>query len=181
MNGVRMTDAELNSAYEAYSDMVFRIAYLQTKSQAQAEDIHQDVFLALVQYSDRIRDEEHLKAWLSRVTQNACRKHFRSFWIKRTVFYDDTLSKEQDTAPAGMEAQAEGRVEDALEAAEEKAMLLEHVQRLPEKNRVVIHLFYYENLSVKEIAYSLGITEQNVKTRLSRARDQLREMMGGKR
>ena len=67
MNGVRMTNDELSQAYLKYCDMVYRIALLRTKSQAQAEDIQQDVFMALVRYSDRIRSEEHLKAWLIRV------------------------------------------------------------------------------------------------------------------
>ena len=62
-----MTDEELTEAYETYCNMVFRIAYVQTKSRTEAEDIQQTVFLALVRYSDRIRSQEHLKAWLIRV------------------------------------------------------------------------------------------------------------------
>ena len=58
-------------------------------------------------------------------------------------------------------------------------ILLSTVWLLPEKSRNVIHLFYYEEMSVREIARCTGLTEQNVKTRLSRARDQLRQMMGG--
>ena len=181
MNGVRMTDTELTDAYQTYADMIYRIAFVQTKSKAQAEDIQQDVFMALVQYSDRIRDWDHLKAWLIRVTQNACRKHFRSFWIKWTVLYDDSIYKEQDIDIDGMAVLTSEGTIDALETKEKQEMLLEQVERLPEKSRAVIHLFYYEEMSVKEIANSLGITEQNVKTRLSRARDQLRGIMGGKR
>ena len=60
MTGVRMTDRELTQAYETYRDMVYRIAFVKTKSKAQAEDIQQEVFLALVRYSDRIRDGQHL-------------------------------------------------------------------------------------------------------------------------
>ena len=179
INGVHMTDAELTEAYRKYCDMVYRIALVQTKSQAQAEDIQQDVFLALVRYSDRIRDEEHLKAWLIRVTQNACRKHFRSLWIKLTVLYDDTLRKEQETDGDGMAVQAGTVSPDPTEAEDDALVLRENVERLPEKSRNVIHLFYYEEMPIREIARCTGLTEQNVKTRLSRARDQLRQMMGG--
>ena len=73
-----MTDEELTRAYIQYVDMVFRIALVMTKNRADAEDIQQDVFLALVRYSYRIQSEKHLKAWLIRVTKNACRKHFRT-------------------------------------------------------------------------------------------------------
>jgi len=179
MNGVRMTDRELTEAYEAYSDMVYRIALTHTKSTAQAEDIQQDVFLALVRYSDRIRSEAHLKAWLIRVTVNACRKHFRSLWIRLTVLYDDTLMKEQEQEQdSGLAVAAAPGSDPGGGDDEEPEVLREAVEALPESSRTVIHLFYYEELPVKEIARILGLSEQNVKTRLSRARDQLRQRIG---
>ena len=182
INGTRMTDEELTRAYETYCDMVFRIALVQTKSRAQAEDIQQDVFLALVRYSDRIRSEEHLKAWLIRVTRNACKKHFRSLWIRLTVLYDDTLYKEQETGDGGMAVAAgpTGAEPSGGDPAEDDEMdvVREAVEQLPPNSRAVIHLFYYEEMSVREIARSLGISEANAKTRLSRARDQLRNVLG---
>ncbi len=172
-----MTDAELTSAYHTYCDMVYRIAYVQTKSQAQAEDIQQDVFLALVRYSERIRSEEHLKAWLIRVTQNACRKHFRSLWFKLTVLFDDTRLKEQeqDGMPSALSAPG---MEEANPGSDDTELMQEAVESLPDSYRSIIHLFYYEDMSVREIARALGISEQNVKTRLSRARDRIRQQWG---
>ena len=176
MNGARMTDQELTEAYETYRDMVYRIAINRTKDPAKAEDIQQEVFLALVRYSDRIQNEAHLKSWLIRVTVNACHKHFKSLWIRLTVLYDDTLMKKQEESgglPAPPGSDPGGSEED--EAVE---VLRDAVEALPENSRTVIHLFYYEELPVKEIARILGLTEQNVKTRLSRARDQLRQRVG---
>ena len=178
-NGVRMTDEELTCAYNTYCDMVYRIALVQTKSRSQAEDIQQDVFLALVRYSDRIRSEEHLKAWLIRVTQCACKKHFRSLWIKLVMLYDDTFDR--DTGPGLPEPKDPGGYpgqEDDDHPLDD--LVLEQVEALPESSRSVIHLFYYENLSVREIAGILRISEQNVKTRLSRAREKLRQQLEGK-
>ena len=164
----------MTAAYEAYSDMVYRIAFVQTKNRAQAEDIQQEVFLALVRYSNRIRNEKHLKAWLIRVAQNACRKHFRSLWIKLTVQYDDATYKEQEEN--GQQSTVPGA--DAEEdAREETELVQEMVEKLPESSRAVIHLFYYEEMSIREIAQALNITEQNVKTRLSRARDRLKKQL----
>lgn len=171
MTGVRMTDRELTQAYETYRDMVYRIAFVKTKSKAQAEDIQQEVFLALVRYSDRIRDGQHLKAWLIRVTQNACKKHFRSLWVKLTVLYDDSLYKEQES-----EAEAPGEPPPEEEAAQDAALVTELVEKLPESSRIVAHLFYYEQLSIRQIAQTLNLTEATVKTRLSRARDRLRQL-----
>ena len=172
-----MTDAELAIAYETYRDMVFRIAYVQTKSKAQAEDIQQDVFLALVRYSDRIRDEKHLKAWLIRVTQNACKKHFRSLWIKLTVLYDDSLYKEQETDEDGAAVASAVSPGPGEGDSEETEIVQEAVEQLSEPARAVIHLVYYEQMSVREIANALGISEANVKTRLSRARADLRQLL----
>ena len=169
-----MTDAELTAAYETYSDMVFRIAFVQTKNRAQAEDIQQEVFLALVRYSDRIQNEQHLKAWLIRVAQNACKKHFRSLWIKLTVLYDDAIYKEQEESSPDMAIPGADAEADAQEEAE---FVREMVEKLPESSRAVIHLFYYEEMSVREIARALNISEQNVKTRLSRARDKLKKQL----
>lgn len=176
MNGKRMTDEELTRAYETYCDMVFRIAYSRTKSIAHAEDIQQDVFLAMVRYSDRIRDEQHLKAWLIRVTQNACKKHFRSLWIRLTVMYDDELYKEQeDKGENGVTNNLDQTPSDAEDDRIE--LIQEMVEKLPEISRVIVHLFYYEKMSVREIAHAVGMSEQNVKTRLSRARDKLRQWL----
>ena len=179
MNGVRMTNDELSQAYLKYCDMVYRIALLRTKSQAQAEDIQQDVFMALVRYSDRIRSEEHLKAWLIRVTQSACKKHFRSLWVRLTVQYDDDLSKdESENRPPDVNQSDWNEQEERDHPYDE--LVREEVEALPETSRTVIHLFYYEEMSVREIARTLRISEQNVKTRLSRARDKLRQQMGSK-
>ena len=172
-----MSDAELTRAYLDYSDMVYRIALVQTKSRAQAEDIQQEVFMALVRYSDRIHSEAHLKAWLIRVTQNACHKHYRSLWIKLTVLYDDTLYKENEGDSAPEDPGGYPGADDPDHLYDE--VVQEAVEKLPENYRIVIHLFYYEEMPVRDIAKALNTSEQNVKTRLSRARDKLRQQLEG--
>lgn len=172
-----MTDAELTKAYTDYADMVYRIALVRTKSRAQAEDIQQDVFMALVRYSDRIRSEAHLKAWLIRVTENACHKHYRSLWIKLTVLYDDALYKETDSGSAPPDPGGYPGADDPDHLYDE--VVQEAVEQLPDNYRTVVHLFYYEEMPVREIARALNTSEQNVKTRLSRARDKLRQQLEG--
>ena len=175
INGVRMTDEEISKAYLQYVDMVYRIALVKTKNQTQAEDIQQDVFEALIRYSDRIRSEEHLKAWLIRVTTNACKKHFRSLWIKLFILYDDSLYKEQEEKTDGWSNEPSYEIED--EETEQLDFIREQVEALPEQYRIVIHLFYYEQMRIQKIAEYLHLSEQNVKTRLSRARERLRKKM----
>ena len=177
MNGTRMTDEELTQAYLTYGDMVYRLACIKLKDRVKADDIQQDVFLTLVRYSDRIRSQEHLKAWLIRVTVNACHKQFRSFWEKKTVYFDDQKEKPDE----GQKGESPG--EPAAEEPPDDLngeLTAEAVAALPDTSRVVIHLFYYENLSVRQIAQALRLSEAAVKTRLSRARDTLRKQLEGK-
>ena len=68
-----------------YGDMVYRIAVLQMKNNSEAEDVFQEVFLRLVKYKNRIENEEHLKAWLIRVTINCCKKQFDNAYRRKTV------------------------------------------------------------------------------------------------
>ena len=170
-----MTDEELTKAYIEYADMVYRIALVRTKSTAQAEDIQQDVFMALVRYSDKIRSEAHLKAWLIRVTQNACHKHYRGLRIKLQVLFDDTLYKGEENEAGTPDPGGYPGGDDQDHLYDE--LVQSAVETLPEKDRTLIHLFYYEEMSVREISQAMNLSEQNTKTRLSRARDKLRRQL----
>lgn len=148
-----------NALYQ-HANMVYRLALLQMKNKSDAEDVFQEVFLRLVQHQDKISDEEHLKAWLIRVTLNCCKKQFDSAWRRKTV---------------SMEEQKEAGYEEEYE----ENVIYKEVQNLPEKYRTVIHLFYFEEYSVKEIGEITGQKESAVKTQLSRARGILKEKLKG--
>ena len=147
-------------ALERYGDMVYRIALLHMKNQSDAEDVFQDVFLRLVRYAETIEGEEHLKHWLIRVTVNCCKKQFASSYRRRTVPMD-----------------REDRAELSYEMPLGEGSVWEMVGRLPESYRDVIHLFYYEQYSVREIGEILGVGDSTVTTRLSRARQQLKKRL----
>lgn len=153
---------DTEKALHVYGDMVYRLALIQMKNRSEAEDVFQEVFLRLVKYSDRIESEEHLKAWLIRVTVNCCKKQFDNAFRRKTV-------------PFTTEAKAEASYE--MESGE--SAVYEAVQNLPPDYRAAIHLFYYEQYSVKEISQILEVSESVVKTRLSRARGKLKEVLKG--
>ena len=103
-------------------------------------------------------NEQHIRAWLLRVAINKAKNIQSSFWRRNRLSLDDyieTLS---------------------FETSETKE-LFEEVMKLPEKYRVVVHLFYYEDYSIKEIAKILGTTESNIKVRLSRGRAKLKDAL----
>jgi len=139
--------------YQKYRNTVFGIAFNYTKSNADACDIVQEVFIRFLSGKSTFNDDEHIKACLIRVTINECKKHLMSSWIKHTV------SLEDQTIP----------IEDKLEDPD----LFHAVMALPLKYRTPIHLHYYEGYSVSEIASLLGAREGTVKVRLSRARKML--------
>lgn len=138
-----------------YADMVYRIAVTQMKNTHDAQDIFQEVFLRLVKNLDTIESEEHLKAWLIRVTINCSKTNLTSAWRRHTQ------SIEEQTEEIAFET-------------EEQSDLYEYLQKLPKKYRRVLYLFYYEDMSIKEICQITGQKEPTVKSQLSRARAMLR-------
>lgn len=152
---------DLDEAVDKYGDMVYRIAVSYTKNQTDAQDIFQETFLRLVKYRNTIEDEEHLKAWLIRVASNCAKTFLTSHWQKNTQGFDET----------GPEPAAE-------ETAREGGELLEKVRSLPEKYRLVLYLFYYEEYSIKEVAGIIGKKENTVKSLLARGRELLRKQLG---
>ena len=153
---------EIDDAVRQYADMVYRLAVLNTSSEYEAEDVFQEVFLKLFRHKDSIQSEEHLKAWLIRVTVNQCRSMATSAWNRRNV---------------SLEAVAEAA---APQDDEDYSEVYDAVKRLPDKYREVIHLFYYEELSISQITQLLGKKEATVKTHLTRGRSLLKEKLKGR-
>ena len=147
----------INIAMEQYLDMVYRLAYARTCSKQDAEDISQEVMLKLIKHSGQIRDEEHLKAWLIRVTANQSSSIFRSAWRRLTVSFEENIPEE-----------TQDRENDALDEA---------LGELSGNLRTVVHLYYYEGMTVGEIAETMGIRTDAVKMRLVRARKILKKEM----
>ena len=154
-----MTEQVLCNAMEIHGDTVYRLALCRMQNIADAEDVYQDVFLRLLQQTADW-DDEHMKAWLIRATLNRCADLHR-FRLRRPVL---ALEDIPDTAAAGDPKDAE---------------LWDAVARLPEKLRTAVHLHYAEGYSTEEIAALLGIPAATVRTRLHRARRQLKDLLGG--
>lgn len=158
-------DAFVQRAMCEHGASVLRLALAQTGSRADAEDVYQDVFLALACDGTAFADDEHLHAWLLRVTLNRCRDLARSWW-RRNAHSLDALPVE--VADAG-----------ADNAGPTSAELWAAVQRLPERYRAVVHLRYVDRLPMDKIAEACNVSESTVRTRLSRASQKLRAYLGG--
>ncbi len=151
------TAAELELVMERYALTVYRLAYSHTRNSTDAEDISQEVFLRYFQKRPVFQSEEHRRAWLLRVTVNRTKSWVTSAWFRHTVPLDDEIPFPE------LETQ---ELHDALGT-------------LPAKERILLHLFYYEELSTKEIAQTLGRKESTVRTQLTRARQKLKKQLKG--
>lgn len=169
-----LDDQDLDAIVIRYQNLVYRLAYQRMGNSSDADDIFQDVFIRLVRHAAKIRSEEHLKAWLIRVTINCCNSLGSSTYRKKTVPYDDTRAggdnggdSDSASCPALMQ-------EDNYDVERDTESVVHAVSRLSPDHRVVIFLFYYERLSVIQIAEALQLSPGAVKTRLSRARQVLK-------
>lgn len=155
-----MTEQELSNAMKAYGDTVYRLALCRLQNAADAEDVYQDVFLRLLEQRAGRWDEEHLKAWLIRTALNRCADLGRLRRRRGTL----SLEEVPDMARPADEAAAE---------------LWDAVGRLPEKLRTAVHLFYGEGYESGEIGALLGVPAATVRSRLRRARAELKDLLGG--
>ena len=152
---MRGTDRR-EQAVERWGDLVWRLALVRTANVHDAQDVFQEVFLRYFRHEARLTSDEHRKAWLIRCTINRAKSLLTSPWRRHT---------------APLETAAHIGVED------EYREVYSGVLALPEQYRAVIHLFYFEGLSVAEIAADLNAPEGTVKSQLSRGRALLREAL----
>jgi RNA polymerase sigma-70 factor (ECF subfamily) len=151
----------VRESIEKYTDMVYRLAFSMMKNKYDADDIYQEVFVQYISNYATLESEEHKKAWLIRVTVNTCKNWWKSAWHRKVC---------------GMfEGQAIAEQDDSVLQWEMQYPVAEQVRKLPQKYKAVIHLFYYEEMSIKEIAEVLELKESNVRARLTRARQKLKE------
>ena len=154
------SEEEAARAIGQYGDMVRRLCLVHLKNPADTEDIFQNVFLKYVLSPVVFESPEHEKAWLIRVTINACKDLVKSFFRSRTVPLEELLDQ-----PAPL--------------LEEHQEVLEAVLDLPRKYRDAVYLHYYEGYTAAEIGKLLGKNANTVYTLLERAKKKLSSALGG--
>lgn len=152
-----MTDEQFTYLITKYIDTVFRVALSWMKHPSEAEDVTQTVFLKLYREPKPFTSEEHVKHWLIRVAINECKKIFRNPFraAEDIAEYASTLRFETP----------------------EHSEIYYAVMDLPQKYRVPIFLYYYEDYSTAEISKVMGIPTPTVATRLHRGRELLKQKL----
>lgn len=151
---------------DEYGDYLLRIAYLYVKNETTAEDIVQDVFIAFYEKQEQYRQEASLKTYLVKMTVNRCHDYLRSWQHKRVVLFEKITAKRTHETPERVYMQNV-----------ESTDLIETLFTLSLTYREVIILYYYEEMSTVAIAKLLNCPESTVRTRLQRARKQLKNRM----
>lgn len=159
-------DKVVEELIEKYGQEVYKIAYFYMKEKHLAEDVFQEVFYKVIKNYHKFQHQSSEKTWLIRITINTCKDMLRTSWIKRVTTF--------------------GVLEDSgndyekpydIEKNETNKELYELIQKLPQKYKEILLLFYYKDLTYEEISEILEIPEGTVRSRLSRAREKLKKMM----
>ena len=153
-------EQEVNRAIERYADTVRRLCMVHLKNRADTEDIFQTVFLKYVLSSVSFESEEHEKAWIIRVTINACKDLLKSFYRRRTVSLDAVIEQPTLLPP-------------------DNRAVLEAVLSLPPQYKDVVYLHFYEDYTAPQISKILGKNVNTVYTIITRSKQMLREKLRG--
>lgn len=159
-------DTVVERLIEQYGQEVYKIAYFYMKETQLAEDVFQEVFYKVIKNYHKFNHQSSEKTWLIRITINTCKDMLRTSWIKRVTTF-------------GVLQDSENEYEKPydIEKKETNKELYELIQRLPQKYKEILLLFYYKDLTYEEISEILQIPEGTVRSRLSRAREKLKKMM----
>lgn len=158
---IHINAENIHTVIDKYSSLVLNVALQNTRDNFAAEDIYQDVFIKLIEKSISFESEEHLRAWLIRVTINESNNFFRSSFRRLTVPLLDNA------------------VVYSYFASDDHKMLFDEIKKLRKNYRNVLYLYYYEEYTMEEIAEILGRKQNTINTWLRRARSELKKNMKG--
>ena len=161
---------DIETLMRTHGNEVLRTAYSYVKDKFTAEDIFQEVFIKVYKNLESFRDESDIKTWIIRITINTAKDYLKSAYSRKVVpmmeFKEDQLVSDNDF--------------EEIENRDRDEQVRKTVMSLPEQYREVLLCVYYHEMSVADTAKSLGIAEGTVKSRLSRARDMMKNKLEGR-
>ena len=159
MPNATYSQGEFAMIYDRQVDTVYRVCYSFMKNRTEAEDMTQETFLHLLSCDKQFDNPRHEKAWLIVTASNVCKDSLKKWWRKAENLEDfQSLAADDNTGNR-----------DVMEA----------LMSLKKDYKTAVYMYYYEGYSTAEIAVALGCQETTVRSRLSRARKQLKTLLGG--
>lgn len=153
-----MTENEFISAVKRNSQRIFLIAYSYMQDRNDAEDVMQNTFMKLWNSKTAFESSEHTDRWLTKVCVNECKDGFKSIFRKHVSLEEAAQISSYDK--------------------HFNIDLFRAVSSLSKKERLTVHLFYYEDLTVREISSLLNVKESTVKSLLRRSTEKLKSKLG---
>ena len=161
---------EIEALIREYGNDVLRTAYMYVKDTHVAEDIFQEVFIKVYKNLSTFVGNSSIKTWIIRITINTCKDYLKSAYKRRVVpmteYREDTIS-------------ADSKYEE-VEKRDTNHLIKETVLSLPAKYRDIVLCVYFNDMSIAEAAKTLNIAEGTAKSRLSRARQKLKDILEGR-
>ena len=157
MPSLMRANQSFQSVYDRQVETVYRVCFSFMKNRADAEDLTQETFLKLLSCGKQFDNEKHERAWLIVTASNLCKDALRKWWRRWEEI-----------------GQFEG-----IAAEEQDCTVYEAILRLKPDYKTAVYMFYYEGYSTAEIAEYVNCPEATVRSRLRRARSQLKSMLGG--
>lgn len=151
------TSEEASEIIAQYADTVYHFALALTRQKDVADDVFQEVFLRYAKRKPTFENDQHARAWFFTVTRNCSKSNYMSAFLRHTT----------------------PLIDDILMLQKKENALYYYVMKLSMKYRIVIHLFYYEDMSTQMIAKLLHKKDAIIRTQLKRAREQLKVMLKG--
>lgn len=158
---------EIEALIRDYGNDVLRTAYMYVKDLHTAEDIFQEVFIKVNKNLSTFQGNSSIKTWIIRITINTCKDYLKSAYKRRVVsmrdYQEDAIVSESDY--------------DEVESQDTNHLIKETILSLPSKYKDIVLCVYYQEMTIAEAAEVLGIPEGTAKSRLSRARQRLKDML----
>lgn len=157
----KQSKENIDAIVEEYGNSVLRMCYLYLKDYQLAEDVTQETFIKVYEKIDTFRHDASIKTWIMSIAINLCKNQMRTHWFRRTSLehFPELASK------------------DIYGEILKNNVISMEIMRLQPKYREIILLYYYQELSVKEISTVLGMKEATVLQRMKRAREQLKPFL----
>ena len=149
----QINEKEIKELVDKYSSLIFRISYCILCNSADAEDAVQETFLRYITKAPEFKSEEHRKAWLIKVSANISKNMLMFRKRRETINIDDI---------------------ENIGIDQSDYETFELIMSLPSKYKVILTLYYVESYRCKEIADIIGVSEENVRKRLQKGRELLR-------
>jgi RNA polymerase sigma-70 factor, ECF subfamily len=158
----------INELIDNYGRSLQQLVFTYVNDYAMAEDLTQEIFLKCYKKLHTFKQKSSIKTWLYSIAINHCKDHLRS-WHHRSFVFDDQLINELEANDHDMD--------QAIIKKSEQEILVLAVLRLDLKYREVVYLYYYEELTTKEISQLTKENENTIKTRLNRAKKMIKNQL----